>query len=156
MAPQQATSVLTCRWSKPLWLAGKCASEPQSITAVLRKHALGAVRIGLETGLLWTWLFHELRKQELPVICIDACHAKAALLLRVNKTDTNDAHGIAQIVRVGCYREVVVKSTENHTLRADAQRPRTSGCPERDAGELDPRPPQDVRPGGQAGEGWAV
>ena len=97
---------------------GKCASEPQSIAAVLRKHALGAVRIGLETGLLSTWLFHELRKQELPVICIDARHAKAALSLRVNKTDTNDAHGIAQIVRVGWYREVVVKSMDNHTLRA--------------------------------------
>ncbi len=96
---------------------GKCASEPQSIAAVLRKHALGAVRIGLETGLLSTWLFHELRKQELPVICIDARHAKAALSLRVNKTDTNDAHGIAQIVRVGWYREVVVKSMDNHTLR---------------------------------------
>jgi transposase len=97
---------------------GKCASEPQSITAVLCKHAPGAVRIGLETGLLSTWLFHELRKQELPVICIDARHAKAALSLRVNKTDTNDAHGIAQIVRVGWYREVVVKSMDNHTLRA--------------------------------------
>ena len=30
----------------------------------------------------------------------------------------NDAHGIAQIVRVGWYREVVVKSMDNHTLRA--------------------------------------
>jgi transposase len=97
---------------------GKCASEPQSIATVLRKHALGAVRIGLETGLLSTWLFHELRKQELPVVCIDARHAKAALSLRVNKTDINDAHGIAQIVRVGWYREVVVKSMDNHTLRA--------------------------------------
>ena len=65
---------------------------------------LGAAEYCLETGLLSTWLFHELRKQELPVICIDARHAKAALSLRVNKTDTNDAHGIAQIVRVGCGR----------------------------------------------------
>jgi transposase len=97
---------------------GKCASEPESIAAALRKHASGAVRIGLETGLLSTWLFHELKKRDLPVICIDARHAKAALSLRVNKTDTNDAHGIAQIVRVGWYREVVVKSMDNHTLRA--------------------------------------
>ena len=79
---------------------------------------LGAAEYCLETGLLSTWLFHELRKQELPVICIDARHAKAALSLRINKTDTNDAHGIAQIVRVSWYREVVVKSMDNHTLRA--------------------------------------
>lgn len=97
---------------------GKCASEPESIAAILCKHAPGTVRIGLETGLLSTWLFHELKKRELPVICIDARHAKAALSLRVNKTDTNDAHGIAQIVRVGWYREVVVKSMDNHALRA--------------------------------------
>jgi transposase len=97
---------------------GKCASAPDSIAAILRKHAPGAVRVGLETGLLSTWLFHELKKQDLPVICIDARHAKAALSLRVNKTDTNDAHGISQIVRVGWYREVVVKSMDNHALRA--------------------------------------
>jgi IstB-like ATP binding protein/Transposase len=100
-----------------LW-RGRCASEPESIVAALGKYTPGAVRIGLETGLLSTWLFHELKKRDLPVICIDARHAKAALSLWVNKTDTNDAHGIAQIVRVGWYREVVVKSMDNHTLRA--------------------------------------
>jgi transposase len=97
---------------------GKCSSTADSIAAVIGKHALGVVRIGLETGLLSTWLFHELRKMKLPVICIDARHAKAALSLRVNKTDANDAHGIAQIVRVGWYREVAVKSMDNHALRA--------------------------------------
>lgn len=97
---------------------GKCGSTPDSIATVLRQRAPEAVRIGLETGLLSTWLFHELKAQGLPVICIDARHAKAALSLRVNKTDTNDAHGIAQVVRVGWYREVVVKSMDNHTLRA--------------------------------------
>jgi transposase len=88
---------------------------------------LGAAEYCLETGLLSTWLFHELRKQELPVICIDARHAKAALSLRINKTDTNDAHGIAQIVRVSWYREVVVKSMDNHTLVSVCRRPR-HGC----------------------------
>jgi transposase len=97
---------------------GKCASTPDSIATILTKYAPNAVRIGLETGLLSTWLFHELRKLKLPIICIDARHARAALSLRVNKTDRNDAHGIAQIVRVGWYREVVVKTMDNHTLRA--------------------------------------
>jgi transposase len=55
-------------------------------------------RVGLKTGQLSTWLFHELKARQLPVICIDAHHAKAALSLQINKIDTNDAHEIAQIV----------------------------------------------------------
>jgi transposase len=97
---------------------GKCRSTPESICTVVAKHAPGAVRIGLETGQPSTWLFHELRARQLPVICIDARHAKAALSLQINKTDANDAHGIAQIVRVGWYREIAVKSMDTHAIRA--------------------------------------
>ena len=82
-------------------LARQVQLDPEGIHAVVAKHAREAVRIGLETGQLSTWLFHELRARQLPVICIDARHAKAALSLQINKTDANDAHGIAQIVRVG-------------------------------------------------------
>jgi transposase len=97
---------------------GKCRSTPESIHAVIAKQAPKATRIGLETGQLSTWLFHELRARQLPVICIDARHAKAALSLQINKTDANDAHGIAQIVRVGWYREIAVKSIDTHGIRA--------------------------------------
>ena len=54
----------------------------------------------------------------LPVICIDARHAKAALSLKVNKTDANDAFGLAQIMRVGWYREVTVKGLDCQAVRA--------------------------------------
>jgi transposase len=97
---------------------GKCNSDPESIHKMVVKHAREAVRIGLETGQLSTWLFHELKARQLPVICIDARHAKAALSLQINKTDANDAHGIAQIVRVGWYREIAVKSMDTHAIRA--------------------------------------
>jgi hypothetical protein len=100
-----------------IWQA-KCRSTPESIYTVVARHAPGAVRIGLETGQLSTWLFHELRARQLPVICIDARHAKAALSLQINKTDANDAHGIAQIVRVGWYREIGVKSMDTHAIQA--------------------------------------
>ena len=99
-------------------MRGKCSSTPESIHAVVAKQASEAVRIGLETGQLSTRLFHELRARQLPVICIDARHAKAALSLQINKTDANDAHGIAQIVRVGWYREIGVKSMDTHAIRA--------------------------------------
>ena len=37
--------------------------------------------------------------------------------MQVNKTDANDAHGLAQIVRTGWYREVEVKSIDAHLIR---------------------------------------
>ena len=55
--------------------------------------------IGLETGQLSNWLTRTLCELGLPVVCLDARHAKAALKLQVNKTDANDAWGLAQIVR---------------------------------------------------------
>ena len=52
------------------------------------------------------------------MICVDARHAKAALSFKVNKTDANDAIGLAQIMRVGWYREVTVKGPDCQAVRA--------------------------------------
>ena len=90
---------------KVIW-RGRCSSTPDAIAGVVREHAPTAVRIGLEAGQLSTWLVHGLRQLGLPAICLDARHAKAALSLQINKTDDNDALGLAHIVRTGWYREV--------------------------------------------------
>ena len=97
---------------------GKACSTPEAIAMAVKQHAPHAVRIGLESGQLSNWLFHELKAAELPVICVDARHAKAALSLKVNKTDANDALGLAQIMRVGWYREVSVKGLDCQAVRA--------------------------------------
>jgi transposase len=47
---------------------------------------------------------HELRNLGLEVVCLDAKHARAALEMQINKTDQNDAEGLARIVRTGWYR----------------------------------------------------
>jgi transposase len=52
------------------------------------------------------------------VICIDARHAKAALSLQINKSDRNDAVGLARIMQAGWYKEVQVKSLPCHEVRA--------------------------------------
>jgi transposase len=96
---------------------GKCALTPESITVTVQTYAPEAVRVGLETGQLSNWLTLNLRRRGLPVVCLDARHAKAALSLQINKTDANDALGLAQIVRTGWYREVAVKSMDAHTLK---------------------------------------
>ena len=96
---------------------GKCASTPEAISATLKQKAPQAVRIALETGPLSAWHWRALSKLGLPVVCIDARHAKAALAMQVNKTDANDAFGLAQIVRTGWYREVRIKSEQSHRTR---------------------------------------
>src|SRR3954452_3571212 len=77
-----------------------------------------AARIGLESGPLSLWHWHALKGAGLPVVCLDARHAKAALSLQLNKSDRNDARGLAQIVRTGWYREVVVKSFDRQLIRS--------------------------------------
>ena len=54
----------------------------------------------------------------LPVICIDARHAKAALKMQINQSDRNDAVGIAPIMQCGWYREVRVKDLDSHAIKA--------------------------------------
>src|SRR5437588_9044544 len=88
---------------------GVVASDPEAIAVFIKSHAPHVARIGLETGPTSTWLWTELNKMGLPVICIDARHAKAALKLQINKSDRNDAVGIARIMQCGWYKEVRVK-----------------------------------------------
>ena len=97
---------------------GVVASDPEAIAAFIKLHAPHVVRIGLETGATSTWLWTELNKMGLPVICIDARHAKAALKMQINKSDRNDAVGIARIMQCGWYKEVRVKDLDGHATKA--------------------------------------
>ncbi len=102
---------------KTIW-QGKCVSTPEAIAAAIRAKAPEVARIGLESGPLSAWHWHELKKLGLPMVCLDARHAKAALSLQLNKSDRNDARGLAQIVRTGWYREVMVKSMDSQLVRS--------------------------------------
>jgi transposase len=110
------TAVSIRRNGKRIW-RGKCASEPPAIALLLRKHAPSAERVVFETGPLSVWFYHALRAEGLPAICIDARHAKAALDMAANKTDANDADGLAHLAEVGFYREVRVKGFESMLTR---------------------------------------
>jgi len=97
---------------------GIVTSDPEAIAAFVRLHAPYVAKIGLETGATSTWLWTELNKIGLPIICIDARHAKAALKMQINKSDRNDAIGIARIMQCGWYREVRVKGLDSHAIKA--------------------------------------
>jgi transposase len=97
---------------------GVVSSDPEAIAEFIKSHAPHVERIGIETGPTVTWLWTELSKLGLPVICIDARHAKAALKMQINKTDRNDAVGIARIMQCGWYKEVRVKDLDSHAIKA--------------------------------------
>ena len=115
---QKETSVCVVDEQGRLMFEGKVKSAPGALTHLIHRRAPQAERIGFETGAMASWLWHELRRVGLPVVCIDARHAHAALSVRINKSDKNDARGLAELIRIGWHREVAVKSEESQKIRA--------------------------------------
>lgn len=95
----------------------KIEAEPEVIVATLERFGGPFGRVGLEAGPTASWLYAELRAAGLPAICMECRHVKAGLGAMRNKTDRNDARGIAQLVRLGWFREVFVKSDEAQRVR---------------------------------------
>jgi transposase len=97
----------------------KVISHPDDLVAILSDPALKLDRVGLEAGPLSQWLFDGLAKAGLPVFCIETRHAKAFLeASQQNKSDRNDARGIAQMMRVGLFKDVHVKTLTSQKRRA--------------------------------------
>jgi transposase len=95
----------------------KVASEPEDLLRVLANPTYHFKRIGLEAGPLSQWLFSALAEAGLPVICVETRHMRAVLKAQINKTDRNDARGMAQMMCVGLYRPVHVKTLRSQKLR---------------------------------------
>ena len=94
---------------KRIW-RGKCPSDPNLLAQMIRKKAPRAQRVVFETGPLSTWFYHALTSEGLPAVCIEARHAQKVLNETLNKTDANDADGLAQLAEAGFYKAVRVKS----------------------------------------------
>lgn len=76
------------------------------------------LRVGVEAGPLSQWLCFGLKDAGLPVVCIEARHAKAAMgAMNRNKNDRNDARSLAQLVRSGWFKAVHVKLRPSQELR---------------------------------------
>jgi len=115
---QKETAICVVDQDGKVLCESKVPSDPGALARVIRKRAPFAERIGFETGAMASWLWHELKRIDLPVVCIDARHAHAALSVRLNKSDPNDARGLAELIRVGWYREVRVKSDVSQAVRS--------------------------------------
>lgn len=115
---QKETAVCVLDQDGKVLFEGKVPSDPGALARVIAKRAPVAELIGFETGAMASWLWHELKRVGLPVVCVDARHAHAVLSVRMNKSDPNDARGLAELIRVGWYRAVRVKSDESQAVRS--------------------------------------
>ena len=100
----------------PVW-QGKSPSEPPPLIAALLLHRENIVQVGIEACPLSEWLYGALRDAGFPVVCIETRHTQRFLSSRPNKTDRSDARGIAEMMRLGHYRAVHVKSLASQRIR---------------------------------------
>ena len=95
----------------------KVASEPEAIDHALRVYAADLRRVGIEASSLGAWLQMELSARGFEAIVIDSRHTHVSLSTMRNKTDRNDARGIAHLMRLGWFKAVHVKSQDALRLR---------------------------------------
>src|SRR6202158_1274774 len=136
------TSVCVVDDAGKVILEQKVPTEPEDIIALLTSLGVTYGRIGIEAGPLSQWLVNALTAADLTVICVETRHMKALLTAQqINKTDRNDARGIAQMMRVGLFKAVHGKTlvSKEHRLLLTSRKKRpfkTTACTARLGGEL--------------------
>lgn len=114
----RSVSICVIDESGAIRFESKVAAEVDLIVAALRKFSPEIRQVGFEAGTLTQYLTYGLRAAGIEVICLEARQVAASLAAMRNKTDRNDARGLAQILRTGWYRTVHVKSAQSHQVRA--------------------------------------
>lgn len=95
----------------------KVDTETEAIVAALRPFATELGWIGLETGPLSQHLYSGLVEVGLPAVCVETRHMAQTLRAQtLNKTDRNDARGLARMMRVGLFKAVHVKTEQSQRL----------------------------------------
>src|SRR5467141_2436374 len=89
---------------------GKVPSEPGPLIKRLAEWHGMIELAGIEACPLSESLHRGLREAGIPVVCVETRHAQRFLSSRTVKTDKNDARGIAEMMRLGHYRPLHVKS----------------------------------------------
>jgi transposase len=92
-------------------------SSPNAIAGRLHELDQPLDRVGLEAGPLSQWIYAGLVEKDIAAICVETRHMQAALSAWINKTARNDARGIAQMMRVGLFKAVHVKTPASQHRR---------------------------------------
>jgi transposase len=94
----------------------KASSTPAAIFKSLEISGFQIEKVGIETGSLTRFLIKGLKNLGVPAICIDSRKMSAILSVTINKTDKNDARGIADAIRCNHFKEIYVKSDEDASV----------------------------------------
>ena len=111
------TSICIVNAEGKVELERKVVSDPLAIAPVLQAYATDLRQVGIEASSLGGWLQTELSSRGFEAVMIETFHTHVALSTMRNKTDRNDARGIAQLMRLGWFKVVHVKSLEAQRLR---------------------------------------
>ena len=85
-------------------------STPEAVKTFLDGGGVTIESIGLEACPLSEWIFESLAEGGYPVVCLETRHLQGLPKGGINKTDRNDARGIAQAVRVKLFKPVHLKT----------------------------------------------
>ena len=113
----KTTAVCVVNGNGQVLLETVVESSPDAIADRLRELGQPPERIGLEAGPLSQWIYAGLIDIGLAPVCVETRHMHAVLSARINKTDRNDARGIAQMMRVGLFKAVHVKTPASQHRR---------------------------------------
>jgi transposase len=114
----EASYVCVIDGSGKILREARVVSEPEALIAWVGSLALELTRIGLEAGPLSQWLYAAMRDAGLAVELLETRHVRNAFKIMPVKTDRKDAHGIAELMRLGWFRPVHCKSMEAQETRA--------------------------------------
>ena len=117
----QKTAVCVLDRDGQLVWQGRVDSEPGPLIDKLQLWRDQIDLVGLEACPLSEWLHRHLVVAGFNAVCVETRHAQRFLSTLPVKTDKNDARGIAEMIRVGHYRPVPVKSAEAQLIRTTLQ-----------------------------------
>ena len=109
----KSTNICVIDEKENILLETVAKTEPDAIAQELQPFIDDLDIIGLEAGSMSFWLVEELRHHGLPAVCLDSRHVASILSTVINKTDKNDARGIAKILRSKFYTVVHQKSQKS-------------------------------------------
>lgn len=88
-------------------------TDPHQIANYLSKLGFEEMTVGFESGSLTPYLIAGFKERGVDAVCMDARKLSPILALKINKTDKNDARGIADALRSGMYTRVHCKPEES-------------------------------------------
>ena len=92
-------------------------TDPDAIYRVLQPYVSRLHLVGHEATSWSAWLHRELEARGVPMVLLETHHAARMLEAQRNKTDKNDARGLAQLVRSGWFKPVHAKSREANRMK---------------------------------------